>query len=247
MTFTVSMALDLILALLLVKVVYDCWRRGFLAVLLKLAGTVASYILAALLSRPVSVWIYHRFLETRVVEAIAQRLPDAINDLTPGDLAALEGLAQFKETITEALAQAMESLDLTFFSGVDSAGAAQSVVEKVESGTTAAQAIAEAAVQPAVITLLSIGVFFVLFSLVMILVRALVRMGRGVNHVPLVGGVNRLAGLGLGVIYAGVLGYLIALGLTLVAGISGGKIPFLTTAVLEDTTLIRWLIHLKLG
>ena len=52
MELTVSIALDIILVVLMISIVYKSYRRGFLASLFNLLGTVVSYTLAAMFSRP---------------------------------------------------------------------------------------------------------------------------------------------------------------------------------------------------
>ena len=90
MEIPVGILLDFVLAAVLLKVIYNCYHRGLVAVLLKLVGTVASYIVAALLSRPLSLWAYETFLEGKVAQAVAQRLPQELSALTPETLAGLE-------------------------------------------------------------------------------------------------------------------------------------------------------------
>ena len=250
MELTVSIALDIILVVLMISIVYKSYRRGFLASLFNLLGTVVSYTLAAMFSRPISGWIYDSFIEERAVAAIEGKLAEvSVGGMTLDNLAGFAEIADFRDTLVRGIAGALEEVcpGLEFFSRSSSADTAASVLDQIRDGTAIAQAVADRAVEPAVINILSIGVFFVLFSVVMFVVRMLVRMGRGVNHVPLVGGLNRLAGLALGVVYAGMLGYVLSLGLALVAGLSGDAIPFLTIPILEDTHLISRLISLRLG
>lgn len=244
-----SLVLDLILVLFLIKTVYDCYRKGFLAVVIKVVGTVASFLLALTFSGPLSDWIYTRFLETTVVNTIAEKLPSGVGGLTMDGIGGLDTLMQFKDTAAAYISQALESLNpaWTFFSPADGAATTDAVVTQVQNGLTIAQAVAESAVRPTVTALLSIICFFVLFTVIMFVVKLLVRVGRGANEIPLVGGVNRLAGIAIGVVYAGVLGYIISMGLALVAGITGGVIPFLTPQVLADTWVIQFFMNFKFG
>ena len=242
-----SILLDVLLLVLMMMVAYRSYKQGLIAALIKVIGTVASYVLAALFSGPISDWIYEKFLQRRIVQMVSDRLPSELQGYADTLSGAGGYLGQIKGVITRALAENLENISpgLPFFTGRDSAAMAESVVEQVEGGASLAQAIADAAVRPMATFLLGIGVFFVILTVVMFLVRVFVRMGRGVNKVPLLGGVNRLGGLALGLLYAAAMGYALALGLALVTGITGNKIPFLTTHILEGTYLVRFLLHFK--
>ena len=77
----------------------------------------------------------------------------------------------------------------------------------------------------------------VLFVLLCMIVRwvfaLLVRMMRGVNLIPLVGGANRLLGLVLGLVTGAFDCWLLALLLWFAASITTGQIDWLTTGVLQ--------------
>ena len=129
--------------------------------------------------------------------------------------------------------------------GSNNTEAADAIFGKITEGyRTVAEAVTEVVVGPAVEFILRIVVFFVVFLLIMLVVRLLVSLGKGFNHVPLVGGVNRLLGLGLGLVHAAVVGYLITVALLLVIAVSGNKWEFLNYSVLEDTKLIIWFKNL---
>ena len=88
-------------------------------------------------------------------------------------------------------------------------------------------AIAQVAVRPMVLTVLQTAVFFLVLFLAGIVVRVVVRMGQGVNRIPLVGGLNRMAGL------------------LLLAGLGGNRWEWLNSGILQDTILIRRFLSLR--
>jgi len=241
---TSALVLDLALVLIMGILVYDCYRKGLVSALIKLIGTVAGFLLAALLSRPVSQWVYDTFLEERMEEMVAQQLPQGLEGFTGG---AAADIAQLQGTVEQTLEHLGEKLDLSFFTGVDLDGIAQGALELLHGGAGLVQAITQTALEPAVVTILSMGLFFLVYIAVMFIARVAVIAGLGVNHIPLVGGINHLGGAALGVVYAAALGYVLSLALGLIAGVSGGSIPILTTAVLEDTWLISRFLSIKLG
>lgn len=249
MELNASLVLDVILLAMMALVVFICYHQGLIASLISLVGTVGSYIAAALLSRPLSSWIYKTFVEARVVESINEKLSEfSVGGLSMDNLMGLPDLSAVKDSLVTVLAGVMEQVmpSFSFFSGESTSTAAEAVIDQVQSGMTLAESIAQYAVEPAVVNILSIAVFFVIFAVVMFVAKVLIKVGKSVNHVPLVGGINKAGGLGLGVIYAAVLGLLASMAMALIAGISGDKIPFLTTQVLEDTYIINWLIGLRL-
>ncbi len=75
--------------------------------------------------------------------------------------------------------------------------------------------------------------------------RVVVRMGQGVNRIPLIGGLNRMAGLLCGAVYALLLGYVISAGLLLLAGLGGNRWEWLNSGILQDTILIRRFLSLR--
>lgn len=85
------------------------------------------------------------------------------------------------------------------------------------------------------------GLFLVIFSIISLVFRFLVSLGRGVNHIPVVGQLNQLLGLGVGVVKAAIEGYIAVLLLMLIVGLTKGSLDFLNYQVLEDTVLIRWI------
>ena len=95
------------------------------------------------------------------------------------------------------------------------------------------------------LTILQTVIFFVILTLAGMVVRAITRVGLGVNHIPLVGGLNRLAGLACGTVYALLLGYVIASALLLLAGLGQNQWDWLNSGILRDTVLIRGLLSLR--
>lgn len=77
----------------------------------------------------------------------------------------------------------------------------------------------------------------VLFVLLCVVVRwvfaLLVRLLRGINGVPLVGGVNRLLGLALGLCTGALDCWLLALVLWFLVNVTAGGLDWLNTAVLQ--------------
>ena len=77
------------------------------------------------------------------------------------------------------------------------------------------------------------------------MVRLLTGLALGVNHIPLVGGVNRLAGLLCGGVYALLVGYLVSAALVFLTGVSQNRWEYLNSGILRETWLIQGLLSLR--
>ena len=161
-------------------------------------------------------------------------------------LEALAGLDQAGSAAIQAISGFLAEQGLDFYSSSDAGQMGQEIFSLIgEKGSDPASAIAQVAVRPMVLTVLQTAVFFLVLFLAGIVVRVVVRMGQGVNRIPLVGGLNRMAGLLCGAVYALLLGYVISAGLLLLAGLGGNRWEWLNSGILQDTILIRRFLSLR--
>ena len=121
----------------------------------------------------------------------------------------------------------------------------EKILSGILNGTDPAATVAQVVIKPMALTILQTVIFFVILTLAGMVVRAITRVGLGVNHIPLVGGLNRLAGLACGTVYALLLGYVIASALLLLAGLGQNQWDWLNSGILRDTVLIRGLLSLR--
>lgn len=242
---TAALVLDLLLGAVMLICVVSCYKRGFVSSLLRLVGAAAACVAAALLSRPVGSWLYDTFARERVHSYVEEKVASVLGGAAQDGLEALGGM---RDAALDALSDLLEhfDFDIGFFSGEGTSGAAEKALEKLADGAGTAQAITEAAVEPAILNIFSAAVFVVIFLFGLFLARALVRMTRAVNHVPLIGGINRLAGFLLGLVYALLIGYVFSMAALLLSGALGDRVPLLRTSVLSQTYLLRWFIGLRI-
>ena len=90
-----------------------------------------------------------------------------------------------------------------------------------------------ALLEPLFLPLVQVVLFVLLCLIVRWVFALLVRLLRGVNLIPLVGGANRLLGLVLGLVTGAFDCWLLALLLWFAASITTGQIDWLTTGVLQ--------------
>lgn len=242
-----SMAIiwDLLLGLCLIAVIWNCWRQGFVSALLSLIGVVAGYVGAAILSAPISRWIYEALLRENLISGVAQQLPEQVGGFSPESAEQLSQLAQLGDEALEAIHEALEQVGITQMplgGGESLADSAQKVLDTLAAGgSTLAEAVVDTVMAPVILFLIQAVCFLVIFSIISLVFRFLVSLGRGVNHIPVVGQLNQLLGLGVGVVKAAIEGYIAVLLLMLIVGLTKGSLDFLNYQVLEDTVLIRWI------
>ena len=242
MSIPMNILLDLALGLCLLSILYTSWRRGFVASFIRLVGTAAGFLLASFLSGPVSERLYGSLLEEREEQYVGDTL------LAPGSplLEALAGLDQAGSAAIQAVSGFLAQQGLDFYSPQDAGQMGTDILDRItQGGSDPAAAITQVAVKPLVMTVLETAIFFLLLFLTGILVRMAVRVGLGVNRIPLVGGMNRLAGLLCGAVYALLVGYVVSMGLLLLAGLGKNQWDHLNSDVLQETFLIRRFLELR--
>lgn len=242
MDLPMNMILDVVLGLILLSILYTSWRRGFVASFVRLVGTAAGFLLASFLSRPAAERIYAGFLEEKVENYVSGTLLAQGSPL----LEALAGLDQAGSAAIQAVSGFLAQQGLDFYSPQDAGQMGTDILDRItQGGSDPAAAITQVAVKPLVMTVLETAIFFLLLFLTGILVRMAVRVGLGVNRIPLVGGMNRLAGLLCGAVYALLVGYVVSMGLLLLAGLGKNQWDHLNSDVLQETFLIRRFLELR--
>ena len=177
----------------------------FLAGLTELIGAVLGVGIASWGSRTLAPEVYLSFFSDSVSTRVEQAVAQSGGDIA----AAVQGLDFLPESIRAALA-----------AGLQTAG--DQLPEKIN-----------ALLEPLFLPLVQAVLFVLLCMIVRWVFALLVRMMRGVNLIPLVGGANRLLGLVLGLVTGAFDCWLLALLLWFAASITTGQIDWLTTGVLQ--------------
>ena len=79
----------------------------------------------------------------------------------------------------------------------------------------------------------------------LVIVRALAKLTRNVNRVPVVGGVNRVLGGVLGAAEAFLLCYLIGMAAAVLITFSENEWSWLNTAVVQKSTILNWFVQFE--
>ena len=206
MSFSPSLVYDFIFLAVFSFAAVKSWQKGFLAGLTELIGAVLGVGIAFWGSRTLAPEVYLSFFSDSVSTRVEQAVAQSGGDIA----AAVQGLDFLPESIRAALA-----------AGLQTAG--NQLPEKSTPCWSRLSCPLGAGV--ACLCLLCMIVRWV-FTL-------LVRLLRGVNLIPLVGGANRLLGLVLGLVTGAFDCWLLALLLWFAASITTGQIDWLTTGVLQ--------------
>lgn len=111
--------------------------------------------------------------------------------------------------------------------------------------TDTISAAAGDALRTVMVAFLTMVAFLIIFLLAMLIVRALAKLTRNVNRVPVVGGVNRVLGGVLGAAEAFLLCYLLGMAVTVLITISENRWGWLNTVVVQQSTLLNWFVQFK--
>lgn len=183
------------------------WRKGFLAGLTELIGAVLGVGIAVWASRTLAPPIYDQFVSGSVSEKVETAVSQSGGDLA----AAVQTLDFLPDTVRETLAQLVQS-----------------------AGNTLPDQISTA-LEPVLLPFVQVLLFVVLCMVVRWVFRLLVGLLRQVNGIPLLGGVNRLFGLVLGLATGALDCWLLALLLWFIASVTAGSLEFLTLHILDQS------------
>ena len=203
----ISLIYDLIFLVLFAVVAVRSWHRGFLASLAELIGAIFGVGISIWASQTIAPQIYEKFLGA----SVADRVEAAITQSNGNIAEALQGITFLPESMQQSL------LDMLTNAGSD-------VPAKVAE-----------ALQPLILPFVQVLLFVVLCVLVRWVFRLLVGVLRWFNGVPLLGSVNRLLGLLLGLANGAVDCWLLALALWFLVGVTGGKLSWLNGYVLSQS------------
>ena len=200
---------DLLFLAVLVWAAVQGHRRGFVAGVFGLAGTAVGIVGAVYATREWASRLYAEYVGSAVADTVAKALAEAGGDLN----AALQTLDFLPESVRETV------------SGL------------LYTSTDAVPAQVVNALEPLMMPLIQVLVFMVVCALIRLVFRLLTGLLKGVNHIPLLGGMNQILGVAFGFV-TGVLNcWLLSLGLWMAAMLTQGKLEFLTLGLLRQSNV----------
>lgn len=205
MSFTPALVYDCIFLIVFAFAAVKSWQKGFLAGLTELVGAVLGVGIAVWGSRTLAPDIYTRFFSDAVTAKVEQAVAQSGGDMA----AAVQQLDFLPEALRESAAAALQT-------------AGTQLPDKIT-----------ALLEPLFLPLVQVVLFVLLCLIVRWAFALLVRLLRGVNAIPLLGGANRLLGLCLGLVTGALDCWLLALALWFVASVTTGKLDWLNISVLQ--------------
>ena len=205
MSFSPSLIYDLLFLAVFSFAAVKSWQKGFLAGLAELIGAVLGVGIAVWGSRTLAPGIYEKFLSDTVTEKVETAVAQSGGDIA----AAVQGLDFLPDSLRTTLTEAIQT-------------AGGQLPEKVTS-----------LLEPVILPLVQVVLFVLLCVVVRWAFGLLIAVLRGINGVPLVGGVNQVLGLVLGLCTGALDCWLLALVLWFAASVTAGSLTWLNTAVLQ--------------
>lgn len=211
---TIANGFDLILLAILLLVAMRYAGKGFAAALVQFAGNLASLLGASIFSQNIAPVLFTNFFENNFTTSIEKTLADG------GQVQ----LDQLVEKYAGFLPDEIQQSIIQSAGGVLT-GNAPELAEQVVS-----QVIA-----PLLTPIIAIVVFFVAFALCKVIVGFVAAVLTNFNRIPILGGVNKLLGFGMGLLAGVVDLYLILCAVWAIIVVTGGSIPWLNQQVLGDS------------
>lgn len=182
------------IAAVLAACAWSGYRKGLVRILLQLCSTLAAVLLAVSLSHPVSDFLKERTPVYDEVKAQTEKFVNNAGGIRNLD-ANMEILGNDSAFEKSELA-VMEALHLP--QNIQAYILAADVGKYMNVGVNAVNGLIVAALADLVFSAL---VFSVLFAVILVALRLVIKLTDVINLIPLVGGVNHMAGLAAGAVY----------------------------------------------
>ena len=108
-----------------------------------------------------------------------------------------------------------------------------------------ATAITDNAVKPVVLVPMRALIFAVLFAIILIVLNILARLMRGINRIPLVGGINKILGAAAGFVQGAIVVFLICIFVQVVVALSENELIFLNTMTIDESFIFKKIYYFE--
>ena len=214
---TLGIVYDLIFVVILLAAAFNGRRRGLVSCAVSLVGAVAGLIVAALLAGAAAGALY----DGVIGNALGQTVADALTEQGANLPAVLQQTLGFLPA--ELLNQVADLLQQT----LDKANA--DLVPVVSQ-----------ALQPVILPMIQAVLFLILFVVIRWLVSLVAGTLQLVNRLPLVGGLNQVLGLVLGLATGAIDCWMLCQAVRGAAAITGGGVELLSDATLSGSMLYQF-------
>lgn len=209
-----AIVLDIALVLLLLATMIYYRGKGLVAGLLDFIGNLASLAVAWILSGKFSPEVFENFFKSGLIESTAKTISEQ------GTFNFNNFMSDFAKFLPDSL---VESL-------TNSAGGL------LNSGAPdIAQQIVEQVIAPLIVPIITVVVFFVAYAVCKLMLAFLVATLTNINHIPIVGGVNRTLGIIVGMLAGGINVILVLCILWAIVAITGSSLPMINEQALSGS------------
>lgn len=108
-----------------------------------------------------------------------------------------------------------------------------------------ASAIIDNAVKPVVLVPMRALIFAVLFAIILIVLNILARLMKGINKIPLIGGINKILGAAAGFVQGAVVVFLVCIFVQVVVALSGNELIFLNTMTIDESFIFKKIYYFE--
>ncbi len=227
---SVSLIIDIVALILAILIVAKSASKGFISSIISFLGGLASIIISSFISKPISEYIYHSFLENRIVFSITESIGTASTN----------NASEFFET----LEQSFQSFPTPIISFLQSNS--QSVLNIVtnnlgQSAERIAQDLCANIIEPLILALISTLSFIILFVTLSLVFKTLSKVFVGIKKIPIIGKLNSILGAIFGILYSFIVLYFIYVILYFILMAFNPSLQYITQETLDSSYIFRWL------
>lgn len=108
-----------------------------------------------------------------------------------------------------------------------------------------AAAITDNVVKPVVLVPMRALIFAILFVIILVVLNILAKLMKGINRIPLIGGVNKFLGAIAGLVQGAIVIFLICIFVQVVIALSGNELIFLNTMTIDESFIFKKIYYFE--
>lgn len=206
------------------------YRKGFLHTVTRLVGSIGALLFSLVYSEPIARMIFDNYLRSSTLDLVAKNVGEFSQNGAEAFLYGLEGiLDELPGWLSQSLEAALGSSAEAWYAQIQSSDAA-----------TLSAAITDTVIGPMATALVRVLVFFVLFTVLMLLVNTIAGLLKSVNFLPVIGSLNEILGGVLGAAQGLLYVFVFASLLWFIVSATGDGMGIISNSEIEKTFLFRW-------
>lgn len=211
-----ALILDVILIAVIVLTAFHYKKKGFVAGLLDLVGNLLALLVAWIASDRISPTVFENFFKQGLIEKITQTVQER----------GTSGLTMLVESFSSILPGGMANEVTRSLQDILGSGAPDLAVRIVDTILT-----------PLIVPMITVVLFFIAFAVCKLVISMLVAVLTNINKIPVIGSVNELLGILVGVA-GGLLNVVLLLCLIwAVVAITNNNLPVLNNDMLSGSMM----------